>query len=309
MSDLQIYIAGTFTFGVGEGQLQYNKLLDHEKQIVHQVVNRLESWHYVGKEKKVRELRAAGTQVFLDSGAYSAYTLGVELNVEDYCRYIKENEDLIRKENGILLASVLDGIGDPLKTYQNQVQMESLGVRPLPCFHAGEDERYLEHYIANYEYITLGGMVGSSQKQLELWLDRMFEKYILDGSGRPKTRVHGFGITAVPLMERYPWYSCDSSSWIQSTAFGSITIPGYGNLDISDESPSRQTAGKHIDTLTPIEQQRIVDILKEQGFDLELVRRYLGRVTYNLWSYQEIERMINEKKRAGMRQPLTRELF
>ena len=64
------------------------------------------------------------------------------------------------------MASVLDGIGDPLQTYRNQLEMEARGIRPLPCFHAGEDEKYLEYYIQNYEYITLGGMVGSSAMQL-----------------------------------------------------------------------------------------------------------------------------------------------
>lgn len=310
MQPIQIYLAGTCTFGIAKGQLQYNKLFEEEKPIALDVAHRLESWHYVGNTRKVNEMRAAGVEIFLDSGAFSAHTLGVTLSIDEYCDYIKRNDDLIRRVDGILMASVLDGIGDPFLTYQNQKRMEELGVRPLPCFHSNEDERYLDYYVANYEYITLGGLVGAGPAQLEVWLDRMFERHILDGAGNPKTRVHGFGITSVPLMERYPWFSCDSSSWIQTTSFGGITIPGYGNLDISNESPNRHVAGQHYTTLSPPEREKLDRMFREQGFDPELIQtRYLGRATYNIWAYQEMERIINEKKQAGYREPLRLELF
>lgn len=310
MQPLQIYLAGTCTFGIAEGQPQYNKLLPEEKPIANDVANRLESYHYVGKSRKVNEMRSAGVKIFLDSGAFSAYTLGQVISIEEYCQYIHENIDLIRVEDGILMASVLDDIGDEQITYQNQLRMEELGVKPLPTFHTNEDEMYLDWYVAKYEYMSLGGMVGASPAQLQIWLDRMWNNHLLDGAGNPKIRVHGFGITSIPLMERYPWYSCDSSSWIQTTSFGGITIPGYGNLDVSQESPNRHVAGQHLDTLTPIEQERLLSVIRGHGFDPVQVReRYLGRATYNIWAYQEIERVLNLKKIAGHKEPLAQELF
>lgn len=239
-------------------------------------------------------MRADNAQVFLDSGAFSAYTLGVDIDLPTYCEYIKRNKDIWRVEDGVMMASVLDGIGDPLKTYQNQLAMESLGAKPLPCFHAGEDERYLEHYVKNYEYITLGGMVGSSSKQLMIWLDRMWERYLTDGSGRPRLKVHGFGITAIPIMERYPWYSVDSSSWIQSAAFGSIVTPDWGPLSVSTKSPSRHDAGQHATTLTAVEQDCVFRMLEEQGFTYErLSTVYESRAAYNLWAFGVIDTMMN----------------
>lgn len=308
--ELQIYLAGTCTFGIAEGQIQYNKLLEEEKPIANNVPHRLESYHYVGKSRKVNEMRAAGVKVFLDSGAFSAYTLGQVISLEEYCSYIQENLDLIRVEDGILMASVLDDIGDERITYENQLRMEALGVKPLPTFHTNEDTRYLDWYVANYEYMSLGGMVGAGPAQLQIWLDRMWNNHLLDGAGNPKIRVHGFGITSIPLMERYPWYSCDSSSWIQTTSFGGITVPGYGNLDVSAESPNKHVFGQHLDSMTEIERNRLLEIIREHGFDPEQVRsRYLGRATYNIWAYGEIEKRINEKKRAGMSVPLAMELF
>jgi hypothetical protein len=304
---MHIYMAAVYTNSYKPGQNRYVKLTDHEKRLVENIPHILESWHYVGKQKFVDEMRADNARVFLDSGAFSAFTLGVDLKVSDYCDYIQRNRDILRVEDGVVMASVLDGIGDPLQTWRNQYEMELRGVKPLPCFHAGEDERYLEHYVANYPYITLGGMVGSSTKQLCIWLDRMWDRYLTDGAGRPKIKVHGFGITAIPIMERYPWYSCDSSSWIQSAAFGSIVTPQYGPLNVSEKSPSRHDAGQHISTLSAIEQDCVLRMLEEQGFTYErLATIYESRAAYNLWAYGVVNTMINaahsEKYMTGIRE-------
>lgn len=299
------------------GMNRYVQLNEHEQNILQQLPHLLESWYYIGKQIFVDHMRNNKAKIFLDSGAFSAWTLGAKLSVEDYCDYIIRNLDLIRVEDGNIMVSVLDGIGDPLKTWGNQLRMEELlkphGLRPLPCFHIGEDERYLQYYVANYDYITLGGMVGSSAEQLMKWLDRIYERFINDESGRPRVKVHGFGITTISIMEAYPWYSCDSSSWIQAAAFGSIIMPGISRkspalaLKVSEKSPSRHIAGQHVSTLTPDECQLIYDKLAKQGFTYErLSQVYESRVAYNLWAFGVINQLINasgsNKHRYGVRE-------
>jgi hypothetical protein len=291
---MNIFMAAVYTNSYRKGQNRYAKLNERERRAVEEIPNILESYHYVSSQRYVDQMRADDAQVFLDSGAFSAYTLGVEIDLPTYCDYIKRNRDIWRVEDGVVMASVLDGIGDPLKTFENQKHMEFLGAKPLPCFHAGEDERYLEYYVQNYEYITLGGMVGSSTKQLCIWLDRIWDKYLTDGSGRPRLKVHGFGITAIPIMERYPWHSVDSSSWIQSAAFGSIITPRHGPMSVSEKSPSRHDAGQHISTLTPIEQNYVLQMLEDEGFTYErLSTVYESRAAYNLWSFGVVNKMMN----------------
>jgi hypothetical protein len=290
---MHVYMAAVYTNGYKPGQARWEKLNEREQKALLEIPHILESWHYVGKQKYVDDMRNDKAQVFLDSGAFSAFTLGVKLSVEEYVEYIQRNRDILRIEDGTIMASVLDGIGDPLQTYRNQLEMEQRGFRPLPCFHAGEDERYLEHYVANYEYITLGGLVGSSTKTLAVWLDRVFDRYLVDGAGRPKVKVHGFGITSIPLMERYPWYSCDSSSWIQSAAFGTIVHPKHGPLSVSEKSPSRHDKGQHISTLTQPEQDYIFRELEKNGFTYDrLSTIYESRAAYNLWAFGVIETMM-----------------
>ena len=304
---MHIYMAAVYTNSYMEGMNRYIKLNDREREIVNSLPHILESWHYVGKQSYVDHMRRCNAKVFLDSGAFSAFTLGVDLSVRDYCSYIARNIDILRVEEGNLMASVLDGIGDHHQTYRNQLEMEErlkiehgITARPLPCFHAGEDERYLEHYVQNYDYITLGGMVGSSTQQLMIWLDRMWDKYLTDGSGRARCKVHGFGITAVPIMEAYPWYSCDSSSWIQSAAFGSIIMPGISRsnpampMSVSEKSPSRHDAGQHATTLSPVEVDFVFKTLENNGFTYErLSQIYESRAAYNLWAFGVVNALMN----------------
>jgi hypothetical protein len=298
---MNIYLAAVYSNSYMPGQNRYVKLTEHEKSLVNYLPNILESYHYVGKQSFVDAMRANRAQIFLDSGAFSAHTLGVHLSVREYCDYILRNADIIRQEDGALMASVLDGIGDPLLTYRNQLEMESYGVRALPCFHAGEDERYLQWYLQHYDYITLGGMVGSSTKQLMIWLTRMFDRYLAPG-GKVRCKVHGFGITSVEIMEEYPWYSCDSSSWIQTAAFGNILMPKVNRkigvqMSVSGKSPARHDAGQHLSTLSHIEIDYVLQSLEKQGFTYErLSNIYESRAAYNLWSFGVINALIDAQQ-------------
>lgn len=291
---MRIYLAAIYSNGLSKSGRGLKKLT--EEEMVHRasIPNILESYHYVHKQQKVDMMREDGVRVFLDSGAFSAYFGGVEINMDNYCNYIKSNEDIIE------VASVLDGIGDPLKTYQNQTYMEAQGVRPLPCFHYGEDVRYLQHYVENYDYITLGGMVPISTPQLKFWLDDIWDKYLTDASGKPKIKVHGFGMTALPLMKRYPWYSVDSSSWVQIANFGNILLPWNNSiLSVSNESPTMKHKGKNYYNMTPMEKAAVLEKIEAQGFTIDrLSDHFVCRWVWNMFAFQNINLQLANKEQS-----------
>lgn len=293
---MKLYLAGLYTSNFSMQSQQYLRLSEREKQARQDIRYYLESYHYIHKQSYIDKIRADEKRVFLDSGAFSAFTKGVNVDLPAYCNYIHKNMDIIEVIDGALCASVLDGIGDPLMTYKNQKAMEALGVKPLPCFHYGEDEAYLDYYINNYSYITLGGMVPISTPQLRLWLDRIWERHLTDKNGKPKLKVHGFGLTVIELMKRYPWYSVDSSSWVQIAANGNITIPNYGLLPTSTSSPQRRVANQHYDSMNEVQRQAIKEILAKQGFDIERMRtEYISRWVYNCFAFTEINNQINHE--------------
>ena len=296
---MKLYLAAVYTSNYGKKSQLYLRHTDVERGHRDNVRHILESYHYVGRQKYVDDMRKDDCKVFLDSGAYSAFTKGEEIDLVEYCDYIKRNIDIIECVDGTHLYSVLDGIGDPIKTGKNQQAMEEQGLRPLPCFHFGEPEEYLEWYVAHYDYITLGGMVPIETKQLYLWLDRIWDRYLVDGAGRPKLKVHGFGLTTIGIMERYPWYSVDSSSWVLIAANGGLWLPDYGNIMVSKNSPSAKEDYRHIDTFHKPQRDAIVKFITDMGFDMERIQNdYLARWAFNCWSFTELNNRTNRKNKV-----------
>ena len=300
---MRLFCAGIYAANFNLSGSLWTRLTDAERDQRKSVKNVLESYHYVWRQPFVDKIREDGVQVFLDSGAFSAWSKGVEIDVPGYCDYIKRNEDIILKVDGDLWASVLDGIGDPLKTYQNQLWMESMGVRPLPCFHYGEDPRYLEYYVANYSSITIGGMVAQSTEQLLYWLDEIWDKYLTDGAGRPRVRVHGFGLTTPILMRRYPWYSVDSSSWVQVARVGGmLLLPEARVINVSDQSPNRRTEGQHLINIPEVMRDEVIRRLEAENVDVVRAQQtYLARWCYNIYAYTKLGDIITEEKQGDPR--------
>lgn len=211
--------------------------------------------------------------LFLDSGAYSAWSQKTEIDIKEYIEFIK------RHEKSIKLYANLDAIGDPEKTLNNQKIMEDAGLKPLPCFHIGEDIKYLKYYLKHYDYLAFGGMVPYAKTPdiLSRWLDTMFGDYICDASGKPQYKVHGFGLTSLPLMLRFPWWSVDSTSWVMTSRLGSIYVPrvigGKYSYDtnplkvsVSAQSPDAKEAGQHISTFSDAERKLIKAYIHDKGF-------------------------------------------
>lgn len=295
---MKVYLAALLYNNFRVGSPFWGRLNEREKQAVFDVGYLLDSYHYVHKEVMVERIRISGRSIFLDSGAFSAYTQGVEIDIDEYIQYIKDHQDFVE------VASVLDAIGDPDQTYRNQNYMEKRGVEALPCYHYGEDEEILKYYVANYDYITIGGMVPISSAQLKIWLDRIWGRHLVDEEGRAKVKVHGFGLTSIPLMARYPWYSVDSSSWVQLGGVGAVFFPTHGMIHVSEHSPNLKDENQHIDSLPEEQRKVLVDFVESNGFDMDRMRvSHLTRKCFNMLTYNMMMDLQEEDKRFVQKQP------
>jgi len=230
---------------------------------------RLWTYYWLIKHNGKMKEKKNTVDLFLDSGAFSAKTQGVEINLEDYIAFIKEHEDVIE------VYANLDVIGDAKATYKNQRIMEHAGLNPMPVFHYGADIKWLEKYLETHDYIALGGMVKTPN--LVPWLDNIWHNYLTDEDGLPKVKVHGFGLTSLSLMLRYPWYSVDSTSWVVTGRMGSIYVPFWRDgkwiydssswkISVSNKSPDLKDKGSHYQTLSPIQKKQIDQYLQEKGY-------------------------------------------
>lgn len=234
--------------------------------------------------------------IFLDSGAYSARSLGVPVNLDEYIAFIKEYHEYIE------VYPNLDVIGDAEATWENQKIMEAAGLHPIPCYHYGEDFKYLERYV-QYPYMALGGMVGASKPTIFAWLDVCW-KIICDTPERlPKCKVHGFGMTSVDFILRYPWWSIDSTSWLAKGRFGGIYVPREGSylkppleIDVSTRAPTQKQVNQHLSTVSPLERTTILKYIADNGFHLG--RSILKAVALD-YKLESNERWYNDTWKGG----------
>jgi hypothetical protein len=117
-------------------------------------------------------------------------------------------------------------------------------------------------------------------------------------------------------MEEFDWYSCDSSSWIQSAAFGSVIVPGASPTNpawpiaVSTKSPSRHDWGQHITTLSEPEQEFMSHLLEQWGFSYErLGEVYESRAAFNLWAFGEINKIMDARRRDNYLANKQQDLF
>lgn len=161
----------------------------------------------------------SGARVFLDSGAFSAYTRKATIDLGRYCDYIKQHSAALD------CYAALDVIGDWRATAKNVAEMCSRGLQPLPTFHRGSPWEELDRIAAEHPYIALGGMVGGQGKRgsvleddLSPHLDHCFR--VLEK--RWPVKVHAFGVIAQWVLERYPFFSADSATAIMGAGMGRV---------------------------------------------------------------------------------------
>lgn len=163
------------------------------------------------------EMHGTG-RLILDSGAYSALTLGLALNVHAFGAFAVG----LAAEWGDALAELevvnLDVIGNQGASDEHErVLRGEYGLQPVPVHTFGAPLRVLERMAARSPRLALGGLVPHAQDRATLrgWLTRCFDA--LDGSG---ARVHLLGIARPWVLEAFPVASCDSTTWSAGVRFG-----------------------------------------------------------------------------------------
>lgn len=286
---MRIFLAGTSVSNPeNESKMQSLFKKGHKLHSYYHAINGFETkWFNTNMKNKV--------DLFIDSGAFSAWTQKTEVDIQKYIKFIQDNTDVISVYANLDVIGLGGKMPNALtakKTLENQRIMESAGLSPIPVFHYGEPFKYLEYYVNNYEYLALG-VAGNSGTTIVPWLNKCFSQYICDSKGFPKLKIHGFAVTSFDLMFRFPWYSVDSTSWVITGRLGSIFVPVYrsGQFDysqfphkiaVSSVSPNIKEAGKHISNLSPKQKTILLEYLKLTGYSLGESKFQLHQQTYEL---------------------------
>ena len=149
--------------------------------------------------------------LIIDSGAFSYHKKGgIELD-----KWIEKAAGL--QPYGTELIA-LDVIGDPKKTFENFQIINQQIKNTVPTFHVGSDINYLKKYLEYTDRIAIGGMVPykSEIQLLKRHLSKVFEIFTPEAP----PRLHAFGYFSQEILESFPFYSADASTWQNYSRFG-----------------------------------------------------------------------------------------
>lgn len=229
-------------------------------------------------------------KIILDSGAFSAWMKQTEINIADYAKFCLERLDQV---DYIVNLDVIPGkYGDKNPSeqeleraasegYFNYNLLYSYGIpreKLIHVFHQGERFFHLDEMVKEMDYIGLSPANDRTTTEKIEWLDMCMD-HVCDSNGIPKLKFHGFGVTSMPIMFRYPFFSVDSTSWVQFGKYGMVLFPkrkqGKYRYDlppytikVSSRSPTKMKADKHIDTMNEIERNYFISYIEEKGFQL-----------------------------------------
>jgi len=232
-------------------------------------------------------------RVLLDSGAFTAQKKKKTIDIDKYAKYVIKHGDeyagcfnldaIGQGKDEQIAKSKQDARPDELiittaeQSYLNWEYLRKKGANTIPVYHIGTDEKWLRKYLDQTDYIGLGAIANLDTNQRLVGLDVLWKKYFLDKKGVPKVKVHGLGLTAIPIMLRYPWYSVDSFTPVISAVWGSVLLPRYKDkfqyLDlniyrISDQADHGQGITGSFATLPRILQKRYIRLFERNGFEL-----------------------------------------
>lgn len=193
----------------------------------------LKSYAYESAAAKVLK-EGRKTRFFLDSGAFTAFSQGKQVDIQAYAAFIRKHRQ------HITLAANLDVIGSHEGTLANQLALEALDCQVLPVFHYGEPWELLEKYVKEYRYLALGGLVpiAKDRPKMTAFLNKAFSII------KTKTLIHGFGVNATWAWRAYPFYSVDATSWLSGPRHRSLVAWDGQSLSASRKGGGARDMGR-----------------------------------------------------------------
>jgi hypothetical protein len=170
----------------------------------------LESAFYLKYKEKPN--RFGFKDVLLDSGGFTALVKNYNLPLKDYIDYLNKYE--------VKLAFALD-VRDQDITIQNTYDLKKYtNTKIIPVYH---DHDYfsskrdiIEKYCADFDFVSIAGLTRKNYPQEER---EKFGNYVFSRTTN-KIKVHGLAVTSKRWLYKYPFYSVDSTTWLNIVKYG-----------------------------------------------------------------------------------------
>lgn len=226
--------------------------------------------------------------ILLDSGAFTAWSRGAEVLLEDLIKAYDNMLNSYLAHNVEFYLINLDKIpGSPGRTadqaeidycvqvsdYNFNILRARYGERVLPVFHQNESESRLHEVAAMAPYICVSPRNDVPERDRVRWSKEVHAKL------SNHTKTHGLATTGVKMMTEVSWFSVDSAAWIFMTTTGSVLMCVNGKLKmigISERSSARHEMDYHYWNVSDVVREELAARIEYHGLTIEKLNNNLN---------------------------------
>jgi hypothetical protein len=244
----------------------------------------------------------------LDSGAFTAFTKGKTVLIDDLIRTYDSVLAKIRKGIKVWLinldvilppnapqAQIDKAIADSDKHFA--ILKKRYGDRVLPVFHKTDPGYRLREILAMSDYVGFGFDQQSAEK-----FRIAHAEEALAVATKMKKRVHGLATTGYAMLSRTNFDSVDSASWLYAAAMGKVLVVDQKEeisvIPISAQSPLQRDYRGHFVSLPEEEKSYILKRVADAGITLEQLQNDLSyRI---LFTARELSEWLSQRKKVSL---------
>lgn len=280
MLKTQLYFAGSAPQEVDEFLVkhQFNRLFSQLNDR-----SRIKRWMAYKDEHPDMKL-------FVDSGAFSAYTKGKTIDLDDYINYLNTYGDYFNvmvqvdfipgKSNVIQDKDVY--LDAPRISWENFLHMRErldkrLWDRFIPVFHEGEDFKWLENMLTYKDadgkplaYIGISPHTETTTDRRLIFCKEVFRRI---QKLNPEVKTHGFGMTALNILPYIAFTSVDSTTWLKGAIYGTILVHRHNKLAAMNVGVRTTGSSDHFCWLGDQAKDEVCRLIEDAGFSTEKLRK------------------------------------
>jgi hypothetical protein len=266
--------------------------------------------------------------IIIDSGAFSAWKSGKEVDLDAYISYAKwalaEGQKANKTVHIVNLDVIPGRVGESKNLgkfsnmsntlildkaakqgLQNLRYMKKAGLRPIHVFHQGEGWEWLDRMVQETTYIGISPANDMSVISRKNWIRSVFD-YL--HHNRIDVDTHGFAVWIPTIIREFPWTSCDAATWRLVAAWGGVYYPqGGGFTDPRYDLPpftigvSEKRVGKGLGVLTPGK----LKMFERDGYTFEQLQSWEERAKINIRFFLGLEAWVNKQREQTTYRPIT----